>query len=88
MAEIKHPLMPYHLVPTQAGFNRTLKRMKRIYDLQEMDPFFKRANAIIPALYMGSDLMVEFPMETQEDFAFTDNYLKVRVPVNPLGFEN
>ena len=53
-----------------------------------MDPFFKRANAIIPAFYMGSDLMVGFPRETEEDFAFTDNYLKVRVPVNPLGFEN
>ena len=53
-----------------------------------MDPFFKRANAIIPALYMGSDLMVGFPRETEEDFAFNDNYLKVWVPVNPLGFEN
>ena len=53
-----------------------------------MDPFFKRANAIIPILYMGSDLMVGFPRETEEDFAFTDNYLKVRVPVNPLSFKN
>ena len=71
MADSKHPLMPYLHVPMQAGCDRTLKRMKRRYDLEEMDAFFKRATANIPDLCIGTDLMVGFPGETEEDFAKT-----------------
>ena len=63
--------MPYLHVPMQAGCDRTLKRMKRRYDLEEMDAFFKRATANIPDLCIGTDLMVGFPGETEEDFAKT-----------------
>jgi threonylcarbamoyladenosine tRNA methylthiotransferase MtaB len=71
MADTKHPLMPYLYVPMQAGCDRTLKRMKRRYHLGEMNSFFKRATAIMPDLCIGTDLMVGFLGETEEDFAKT-----------------
>jgi threonylcarbamoyladenosine tRNA methylthiotransferase MtaB len=37
MADPQHPLMPYLHVPMQAGCDRTLQRMKRRYNLEEMD---------------------------------------------------
>ena len=64
MADFKHPLMPHLNVPMQAGCNRTLKRIKKRYDLGGMDAFFKRVTAIIPDLCTGTDLMVGFPRET------------------------
>ena len=71
MADSKHPLMPYLHLPMQAGCNRTLKRMKRRYHLDEMNSFFKRATEIMPDFCIGTDLMVEFLGDTKEDFAKT-----------------
>ena len=71
MADSKYPLMQYLHVPMQVGCDRTFERMKRRYDLEEMDAFLKRETAIIPDLCIGTDLMVGFPRETEEDFAKT-----------------
>ena len=48
MADPQHPLMPYLHVPMQAGCDRTLERMKRRYNLEEMEQFFDRATALCP----------------------------------------
>jgi len=45
--------------------------MKRRYHLGEMNSFFKRATAIMSDLCIGTDLMVGFLGETEEDFAKT-----------------
>jgi threonylcarbamoyladenosine tRNA methylthiotransferase MtaB len=68
MADSSHPLMPYLHVPMQAGCDRTLERMKRRYNLAEMDAFFKRATSAVPDLCVGTDLMVGFPGESNSDF--------------------
>lgn len=71
MADPNHPLMPYLHVPMQAGSDRTLARMKRRYNLAEMDAFFDRAVKAVPDLCVGTDLMVGFPGETEADFEHT-----------------
>ena len=71
MADPQHPLMPYLHVPMQAGCDRTLERMKRRYNLEEMEQFFDRATRSVPDLCVGTDLMVGFPGETEQDFEET-----------------
>ena len=52
--------------------NLTLHHINLCTDnVEEMDAFFKRATANIPDLCIGTDLMVGFPGETEEDFANT-----------------
>ena len=71
LAYTQHPLMPYLHVPMQAGCDRTLQRMKRRYNLGEMEQFFQRATRSVPDLCVGTDLMVGFPGETEQDFEKT-----------------
>ena len=73
MADESHPLMPYLHVPLQSGCNSVLKRMKRKYNLDEMAEFFNRATSAVPSICLGTDLMVGFPGETEEDFHETCN---------------
>ena len=70
MADRKHPLMPY--LRSHAGrSDLTLARMKRRYNLAEMDAFFARAVREVPNLCVGTDMMVGFPGETDADFEQT-----------------
>ena len=71
MAEPSHPLMPYLHVPMQSGTDKILKLMRRRYDLDEMKGFFMQAKQQIPDLCLGTDLMVGFPNENDDDFAQT-----------------
>ena len=71
MADPQHPLMPFLHVPMQAGCDRTLQRMKRRYNLEEMVRFFERATRAVPELCVGTDLMVGFPGESEQDFEQT-----------------
>jgi threonylcarbamoyladenosine tRNA methylthiotransferase MtaB len=73
MADESHPLMPYLHVPLQSGCDSVLKRMKRRYNLAEMSEFFSRAKSTVPDICLGTDLMVGFPGETEEDFHETCN---------------
>ena len=43
--------------------------MRRRYDLGEMKGFFMQAKQQIPDLCLGTDLMVGFPNENDDDFA-------------------
>ncbi len=71
MADCSHPLMPYLHVPMQAGCDRTLSRMKRRYRYEEFFDFLNRASFAVPDLCVGTDLMVGFPGETENDFSET-----------------
>ena len=55
-------------IPLQAGCDSTLKNMNRPYD---MEYFKKRVKAIkeyIPNISISTDIIVGFPMESEEDF--------------------
>lgn len=68
MADPAHPLQPFLHLPLQSGSDPILKAMRRRYRVSEWLDFVEAARARIPDLYVGSDVMVGFPGETETDF--------------------
>ncbi len=63
-------------LPAQAGSDPVLKRMKRAYNL---DLYRKRADtlrSVLPDLELGSDWIVGFSGETEEDFVGSQRFLE------------
>jgi tRNA-2-methylthio-N6-dimethylallyladenosine synthase len=58
-------------LPLQSGSSRLLKRMRRTYDRERYLRLVDRLRSAIPDLALGTDLIVGFPGETDEDFAAT-----------------
>ncbi len=56
-------------LPLQSGSTRILKRMRRTYDRERYLRLVDTLRAAIPDLALGTDLIVGFPGETDEDFA-------------------
>jgi tRNA-2-methylthio-N6-dimethylallyladenosine synthase len=59
---------PYIHVPAQSGSNKILKRMKRLYKVDEYRAMVAAAREAIPDVALASDWIVGFPGETREDF--------------------
>ena len=70
MAECATVCEHVHL-PLQSGASRILKRMRRTYDRERYVRVVDKLRAAIPDLALGTDLIVGFPGETEEDFAQT-----------------
>jgi tRNA-2-methylthio-N6-dimethylallyladenosine synthase len=81
MAECASVCEQVHL-PLQSGSSRLLKRMRRTYDRERYLALVDRLRAAIPDLALGTDIIVGFPGETEEDFAET---LEV---VEEVGYES
>jgi tRNA-2-methylthio-N6-dimethylallyladenosine synthase len=58
-------------LPLQSGSSRILKRMRRTYDPERYLRLVGRLRTAIPDLALGTDLIVGFPGETEEDFGET-----------------
>jgi tRNA-2-methylthio-N6-dimethylallyladenosine synthase len=58
-------------LPLQAGSSRILRRMRRTYDRERYVRLVDRLREAIPDLALGTDLIVGFPGESEEDFAET-----------------
>jgi threonylcarbamoyladenosine tRNA methylthiotransferase MtaB len=71
MANPDHALVPYLHVPLQSGSDRILKAMGRHYTREEFSAFLSKAHAEVPGLGLGTDIMVGFPGETDQDFEDT-----------------
>ena len=71
MASSAHPLLPFLHVPLQAGCDQTLARMRRQYEVGDVIKFIERAVSLMPNLCVGTDLMVGFPGESEEEFEET-----------------
>ncbi|MBL63811.1 MAG: tRNA (N(6)-L-threonylcarbamoyladenosine(37)-C(2))-methylthiotransferase MtaB [Opitutae bacterium] len=78
MASPEHPLLPFLHVPFQSGCDRTLKAMRRLYEVREALEFIQRAVEQVPGLCVGTDLMVGFPGETEADFDETCRFFLER----------
>jgi len=70
MAECASVCEQVHL-PLQSGSSRVLKRMRRTYDRERYLRLVERLRAAIPDLALGTDLIVGFPGETEDDFEQT-----------------
>ncbi len=52
----------------QHGSDRILREMNRHYDTAEYAAFVRRARELIPDIHLGTDIIVGFPGENEEDF--------------------
>jgi len=58
-------------LPLQSGSSRILKAMRRTYDRERYLRLVDELRAAIPGLALGTDVIVGFPGETEEDFRQT-----------------
>jgi tRNA-2-methylthio-N6-dimethylallyladenosine synthase len=70
MAECDTVCEHVHL-PLQSGSSRLLKRMRRTYDRERYLRLAEKLRAAVPDLALGTDIIVGFPGETEEDFRET-----------------
>ena len=62
--------------PLQAGANRILKKMHRIYTVEQYLEKVQMLREIVPNVALGTDIIVGFPTETEEEFQETYRLLK------------
>lgn len=68
--------------PIQAGSNRILKKMHRIYTLETYLEKVALLKKIVPNVSFGTDIIVGFPTETEEEFQQTyDIFKEIRYSV-------
>ena len=54
--------------PIQAGSSRILKKMHRIYTIEQYLEKVALLREIVPDVSLGTDIIVGFPTETEEEF--------------------
>jgi len=62
--------------PLQAGSSRILKKMHRIYTIEEYLEKVAQLRKIVPNVSLGTDIIVGFPTETEEEFQETYHWIK------------
>jgi tRNA-2-methylthio-N6-dimethylallyladenosine synthase len=62
--------------PLQSGSNRILKKMHRIYTVEQYLEKVQMLRSLVPHVSLGTDIIVGFPTETEEEFMQTYNLLK------------
>ncbi len=62
--------------PLQAGANRVLRKMHRIYTVEQYLEKVQMLREIVPNVSLGTDIIVGFPTETEEEFNETYRLLK------------
>ncbi|MGK5595005.1 MAG: tRNA (N6-isopentenyl adenosine(37)-C2)-methylthiotransferase MiaB [Parachlamydiaceae bacterium] len=62
--------------PIQAGSDRILRKMHRIYTIEQYLEKVRMLKEIVPNVALGTDIIVGFPTETEEEFEMTYNILK------------
>ena len=68
----QHPkLMPHLHLCLQSGSDKTLLRMRRIYDLAQFRKTVNRFRSVYPDFNFTTDIIVGFPGETEEEFQDT-----------------
>jgi len=71
MRDTAHKLVPYLHIPLQSGADPVLQRMRRRYSRAEFLDFVFSAHEAVPGIGIGTDILVGFPGETEEDFEAT-----------------
>lgn len=71
MAAARPKLCSYLHLPVQSGSSRVLSAMRRGYDREGYLAKIRELRARIPEICLGTDVIVGFPTETEEDFQQT-----------------
>lgn len=71
MNDPRHALLPFLHIPLQSGCDRILRDMGRKYSVSDYLDFIRLACDQVEDLYLGTDIMVGFPGETEEEFEET-----------------
>lgn len=66
-----HKVCEFVHFPLQAGSDRILKKMHRIYTVQQYLEKVEMLREIVPGVTLGTDIIVGFPTETEEEFQET-----------------
>ncbi len=66
---------PHFHLPLQHASDRILSAMRRPYTLAHYDRLVDRIRHLIPQASIGTDVIVGFPGETDEDFSLLSGYL-------------
>lgn len=73
----KHPkLMPHLHLCLQSGSEKTLLRMRRMYDVEQFRKTISQFRAVYPDFNFTTDIIVGFPGETDEEFQQTLDAVK------------
>lgn len=62
--------------PMQAGSNRILKKMHRIYTIEQYLEKVELLKKTVPDVSLGTDIIVGFPTETEQEFQMTYDHYK------------
>jgi tRNA-2-methylthio-N6-dimethylallyladenosine synthase len=76
MAAATPKVCPYLHLPVQSGSDRVLRTMRRGYDRGTYLSKIERLRNLIPAICFGTDVIVGFPGETEEEFEETLSLLE------------
>src|SRR5207253_2926442 len=69
-------LAPHFHLPLQSGADRILKRMGRPYRARDFQEIIDRIKGVLPEACLGTDVIVGFPGETDEDFQQTRRFVE------------
>jgi threonylcarbamoyladenosine tRNA methylthiotransferase MtaB len=75
-AAIVGHVAPHFHLPLQHASNRVLERMRRPYTIEKYSELVDDIRAQVPHAAIGSDVIVGFPGETDEDFEQLTEYLE------------
>ena len=63
-------------IPLQSGSDTILKAMKRKYSAEEFERSIRMADELVPQICIGTDMIVGFPGETEEEFQCSADHLR------------
>lgn len=69
-------LAPHFHLPLQSGHDRVLKRMVRPYRAADFADLIRQIRARVPHACVGTDVIVGFPGETEEEFEASQRFIE------------
>jgi len=75
--------IPFFHIPIQSGSNTILKLMNRGYTIEEIYRKLKEIKKINPDTFIGTDIIVGFPGETEKEFQETYEFLQ-KAPIDKI----
>lgn len=78
-----HRFIPFFHIPIQSGSNKILRLMNRGYTREEMSEKLQKIKSINPQAFIGTDIIVGFPGEGENEFRETYEFLKT-APIDKI----